>query len=72
MTPKFKSETTRLCVALLTIKQELAGGGVHIPYGEGGVRCAAAPRCSNLIAKDGSVGRGAVAGLKGSLSDEAF
>ena len=34
MTPKFKSETTRLRVAVLTIKQELAGGGVHIPYGE--------------------------------------
>ena len=40
---KFKSETTRSCVALLTIKQELAGSSAHIPHGEGGVRCEAAP-----------------------------
>ena len=43
LTPKLKSETTRLCVAVLTIKQELAGSSAHIPYGEGGVRCEAAP-----------------------------
>ena len=36
LTPKLKSETTRLCVALLTIKRELAGSGAHIPYGDGG------------------------------------
>ena len=52
MTPKLKSETTRLCVAVLTIKQELAGGGVHIPYSEGGIRCAAAPvTCTVLLIK---------------------